>query len=110
MSNFENAAIFRTAFVSAIFGAYFGIIIDSRYLGGSPDNINNTGWKKNILCVLVSCLIGFIFLAPFSLISKEKDIVISYIFKSAVPMFCLWIFAFSYLKKILEALTLVNTK
>ncbi len=37
---FSNIAFIDTGGASAIFGAYFGIMIDTMYLQGSPSDIN----------------------------------------------------------------------
>lgn len=43
-----DAAFVKTGLVSAIFGAYFGTIIDSIYLGGTKKDINRTPVWKNL--------------------------------------------------------------
>jgi len=46
---FEDSALIKTGLVSAIFGAYFGLLIDSCFLGGTRHNVNHTTLKKGFI-------------------------------------------------------------
>lgn len=45
-------------------GAYFGILLDSWYLGGSTKYVNQTSIWKSLLRLLIMAIVGGILISP----------------------------------------------
>jgi hypothetical protein len=80
---FTNSAFISTGGASSIFGAYFGILLDSLYLNGSPHTINATDKPllRGVARLLISLLCVCPFALPFLLISDSDPMMIVYLFK-----------------------------
>ena len=65
---FTNAAFISTGGISSLFGAYFGIMLDSMYLNGTPQTINDTTLLKGFGRLVVTLLVVAPFLLPNILI------------------------------------------
>ena len=105
---FADAAFVKTGLVSAIFGAYFGTLIDSAYLGGTRRDVNDTPLWKSILQIVVGLLLLSPFISCYFLIKTSDYLAYLYIFKTTLPFFFLMVVLFSYLKVLFSFLYLVN--
>ena len=95
--------------VSAIFGAYFGVLYDSYYMGGSASNINNTSILKGVLRILIGIVILAPFILPYSLIGTSLSVGLLYFIKCALPFFLLTFIMFSWLKSVYIVAQVINT-
>lgn len=105
---FSNIAFIDTGGASAIFGAYFGIMIDTVYMKGTPYDINRTPFWKSLLRIIVTAACVSPALLPYILISDDKPIMIVYVFKRTVPFFFAMLLLFSAVKLAHIKLKLVN--
>lgn len=105
---FTNNAFISTGGASSLFGAYFGILLDSIYLKGTPSTVNNTSFWKGLLRLLVSLLILIPFFLPYVLISSKAQMMIVYLFKQTVPIFFVMLVLFSVVKLAHGKLRLTN--
>jgi hypothetical protein len=105
---FANRAFIDTAGVSAIFGAYFGIMLDSMYLKGTHQTVNNTSLLKSVLRLLVSVVLISPFALPMFLISNRSSMMIIYLFKTTVPFFFATLILFSIAKLVYRKFGLVH--
>jgi hypothetical protein len=95
---FTNNAFISTGGASSLFGAYFGILLDSLYLKGTPATINKTPFWKSLLRLALSLLCVSPFTLPYILISSKKPMMIVYLFKQTVPLFFVMLILFSVTK------------
>ena len=109
-SIFVNSAFIKTGLVSSIFGAYFGIVIDSLYMCGTKTSFNDTGFCKGILRLIVGCLMAAPFVMPYLFMSPHFNTYTLYVFKTALPFFILMLLVFSVLKLVFIKLDLANLK
>ena len=84
--------------ISGIFGAYFGMSIDSLYLNGTKPDVNDTPAWKSICRLLIICVLGIPFGALYYGLKSKVSIMILYLFKTTLPFFLATLFMFSYLK------------
>jgi hypothetical protein len=105
---FTNNAFISTGGASAIFGAYFGILLDSIYLRGTAATVNNTRFWRGLLRLMISLLLVSPFILPYMLISSKSQMMIVYLFKQTVPMFFVMLTLFSVTKLAHSKLSLVN--
>lgn len=104
----------ETGSISAIVGAYYGIVIDVIFLGGTPQNINLTRSRCKLLARFVLTFI--IWLCPLMLtaiISKSifrsaNNYSGEYLVRYAIPYFLCSMLLFSYSKSIMSRLGIVN--
>jgi len=108
-SIFLNNAFIKSGMTSGIFGAYFGIIIDSIYLGGTKSDINDTPIWKGVLRALVCGAVASPFLLLYFLVSNRMNAMAVYIVKSTLPFFFIMLLLFSIVKPLLMKLKLLNT-
>ena len=106
---FADAALIKTGLVSAIFGAYFGILLDSAFLGGSRESENDTGIVKGFLRITVGFTLLLPFILPYFLLSSKNDMMFLYFFKTTLPFFFLMLFLFSLMKLIYKRLGLLHS-
>ncbi len=106
---FTNAAFISTGGISSLFGAYFGIMIDSMYLNGTPQTINKTPLLKGLGRLAITVLTVAPFLLPNFLIENSAGMMTLYLFKQTVPLFFAMLVAFSFVKLLHKKLHLVNT-
>jgi hypothetical protein len=106
--SFHNTAFMKASMISGLFGAYFGIIIDSLYLGGTGSRINHTSFSKALVRTISSFILAGAFTLPYLTLSKKLNLLVLYAFKYGLPMFFATLFQFSYLKVILTKWNLVN--
>jgi hypothetical protein len=104
---FANIAFIDTAGASNIFGAYFGIIIDAMYLGGTSSNINDTRLWKTILRGLVSLGCIAPAMLPYIFVSDYASVTVQYVFKRTLPFFLVMLILFSFVKIVHQKLNLV---
>jgi hypothetical protein len=107
---FSNIAFIDTGGASAIFGAYFGIMIDTMYLYGTPQNVNYTPFLKSILRAIVSALCISPVAPLYLFISDTSPMMIVYVFKRTVPFFLAMLSLFSWVKIVHRKFKLVNTE
>ena len=93
---------------SGLLGAYFGIVVDSMYLNGTPADVNKTSTATSILRGIVITILSNIILLPYYLLTKDMNLLVLYIFRSTIPMFCVAFFLYSYLKVILIKFGLIR--
>ena len=62
---FTDSAFIKTGLVSAIFGAYFGILYDSHYLGGTQRKANRTSLYKTLMRIFIGSVIVLPFTIPY---------------------------------------------
>ena len=105
---FANSAFISSGGASAIFGAYFGIMLDSMYLKGTPSTINDTLFLKSCLRIVVTLLVVSPLLSPMMLIGKYSPMMILYIFKMTMPSFLAMLVLFSVVKLVHIKMKLVN--
>ena len=104
---FTNNAFISTGGASAIFGAYFGIMLDSIYLRGTAATVNSTPFWKGLARLAVSLLLVSPFLLPYALISSKSQMMVVYLFKQTVPLFFMMLTLFSVVKMAHAKLKLV---
>jgi hypothetical protein len=105
---FTNNAFIATGAAAAIFGAYFGILLDSIYLQGTSATVNNTPFWKGVLRIIISLFVVAPFFVPYMLISSQAQMMIVYLFKQTVPIFFVMLFLFAVAKVFHKKLRLVN--
>ena len=105
---FTNVAFISTGGVSSIFGAYFGIMLDSMYLKGTPYRSNETPFLMSVARLLVALLVLSPLLLPYILIKSSSPLMIVYLFKQTVPFFLAMLSLFSWVKLVHEKLGLLN--
>mmetsp|Transcript_35614 Transcript_35614/g.34648 ORF Transcript_35614/g.34648 Transcript_35614/m.34648 type:complete len:138 (+) Transcript_35614:862-1275(+) len=104
---FYNDCFVKTAISAAIFGAYFGLIIDSRFLRGTQEHSNDTSlWKTLARTGLVAILT--IALGSIYFFINVDDMALEYILKVSLPCFVVGISLFSWIKALLLKLDLIN--
>ena len=106
---FTNVAFISTGGASSLFGAYFGIMLDSMYLNGTPSNINDTTPLRSLGRLLVSLALVAPLMLPNLLISQSSPMMIVYLFKMSVPFFFAMLALFSVVKLLHVKLRLVNS-
>jgi len=95
---FSNIAFIDTAGASNIFGAYFGIIIDAMYLGGTTSTVNETPLHLTLARGLVSLVCIAPAMIPYILISEWSSVMVQYVFKRTLPFFLTMLLLFSFVK------------
>ncbi len=105
---FADAAFIKTGLVSAIFGAYFGLLLDSTFLGGTRTSDNDTSIAKGLARLVVGTLMMTPLILPYILISSKHSLWTLYFFKCTLPFFVLMILLFTALKPIYKRLDLLN--
>ena len=106
---FTNVAFISTGGASSLFGAYFGIMLDSMYLNGTPSNINDTTPLRSLGRLLVSLALVAPLMLPNLLISQSSPMMIVYLFKMSVPFFFAMLALFSVVKLLHVKLRLLNS-
>ena len=104
----NNEAFIKTGLVSNIFGAYYGIIIDSMYFNGTPSSCNNTVLWKSLVRALVAVVCLGPLLLPYILIGSKHNMMILYLVKSTLPFFILMLCCFGLMKLLFMRLKLLN--
>eukprot|EP00347_Sterkiella_histriomuscorum_P005707 403355575 len=105
---FTDSAFIKTGLVSAIFGAYFGILYDSHYMGGTPSTINNTTMAKGFMRIVIGGIIIIPFVMPYFLINTQFSVGVLYLVKCQLPFFILMFMVFSWLKSVFLTFNLVD--
>ncbi len=104
-----NMAFIKSGLISSVFGAYFGILIDSIYFNGTKINHNDTPFWKGILRLLVGGLAATPLLLPYLLLSANLNMMSLYLLKTTLPFFLAMFILFSVIKPLFIKLRLVNT-
>ena len=113
-----NDMYFRKAFIqtgefSSIVGAYFGICMDTIYLGGTPQRINVTNSKLKALGrFIIAIVLHFGITYPPQILYRAHAFSASsygseYLFRSSLPNFFANFILFSYLKLFYQKYNLV---
>lgn len=105
---FSNIAFIDTGGASAIFGAYFGIMIDTMYLKGTLSEANNTRLAVSLGRAGITLLILSPLAVPIYFISDTSPMMIVYVFKRTIPYFLAMLILFSWVKLIHRRFGLVN--
>lgn len=84
------------------------MIIDTKYLGGTGSKINDTKVSTSLIRTVTSFILAGLFILPYFIISKDHSLVFLYFFKYGLPVFFTTLFQFSFLKVILDVMSLVN--
>jgi hypothetical protein len=105
---FSNIAFIDTGGASAIFGAYFGIMIDTMYLKGTLSEVNHTRFGKSLGRAFMSLLCISPLYLPMSLISDSSPMMIVYVFKRTIPFFLAMLILFSWVKLVHRRFGLIN--
>jgi len=105
---FSNIAFIDTGGASAIFGAYFGIMIDTMYLKGTLSEVNHTRFRVSLGRALISLLCISPLYLPMSLISDSSPMMIVYVFKRTIPFFLAMLILFSWVKLVHRRFGLIN--
>ena len=103
-----NSAFIKTGLVSNVFGAYFGILADYKWLNGTPSTFNKTRIEKGFLRIVVGFILLIIFILPYYLLKATWNIYILYIFKSTLPFLLCMFLLFSYVKIVFLKLNIAN--
>lgn len=61
------------------------MIYDNAFYGGTPETLNHTGPLKAVLRILVTTCVSALCTLPFWLLDFTKDMIVLFIFKSALP-------------------------
>jgi cation transport ATPase len=95
--------------LSAIFGAYFGLCVDSMYFKGTSSNINETKWYKSVLRLLLISLFGApLFYYYYAIKNADLNIMTLYLLRTSLPFFIAAFLLFAYSKILLRKLRLIN--
>ena len=105
---FADSAFIKTGLVSAIFGAYFGLLLDSAFLGGTRITDNETTITKGFGRLVVGGILVLPLILPYLLISSKHSMWFLYLFKCTLSFFVLMILVFTALKPIYKRLELVH--
>lgn len=105
---FSNIAFIDTGGASAIFGAYFGIMIDAMYLQGTACEVNKTSLKATLGRAFMSLLCISPLILPIQLIKDSSPMMIVYVFKRTIPFFLAMLILFSWAKLVHRRLGLIN--
>jgi hypothetical protein len=101
---FVVPAFVKMGVISAPFGAYFGILVDAVYFGGTRERINNGSlWLAFLRFITISVLVLPITL-PFFYISSTNHVWVLYLFKISVPFFLPTFVMFAFARPIFEKL------
>lgn len=101
---FVVPAFVKMGVISAPFGAYFGILVDAVYFGGTRERINNGSlWLAFLRFITISALVLPITL-PFFYISSTNHVWVLYLFKISVPFFLPTFVMFAFARPIFEKL------
>ena len=101
---FVVPAFVKMGVISAPFGAYFGILVDAVYFGGTRERINNGSlWLAFPRFITISVLVLPITL-PFFYISSTNHVWVLYLFKISVPFFLPTFVMFAFARPIFEKL------
>lgn len=97
-----------------IVGAYYGIVLDAIFLGGTPQRINVTGSRKNFLLRFgVVMLIWFLPIYKLGDLSRSQfktasDYQSEYLVRFAIPYFFCSIVLFSFSKVLMKRMGIIN--
>ena len=69
---FYNGGILKICLFSSLLGAYYGLAIDSYFLGGTRKNVNDTAVSTAILRMIAVFLLGVIFTLPYFLMKSNN--------------------------------------
>jgi len=78
---FSKTAFIKTGSAAGIFGAYIGIQIDAKMLGGTKELDNQTSFLKSILRALSTAMIILPFSLPYFLLSNSSDMLMLFFFQ-----------------------------
>ena len=106
---FQHTAYIKTGNIAELLGAYYGILIDWKFLNGTPHNVNQTDLPRSITRLCITALFAFILEIPAHFLNNHHNIFVVYLFKQGIPFFLFSFFTFSYLKLILSSINLINT-
>ena len=102
-----NTAFIKLGLVNNVFGAYYGIMIDSMFFNGAKSDINKTTFWKTVGRIgVVAEVLGPISL-PYFLIGAEHNMIVIYLFRTTLPLFLVNLFCFSLLKLVYRWLRLL---
>ena len=102
---FVVSAFVKMGVISAPFGAYFGLLVDAVYFGGTRERINTGGslFLALLRFLTISVLVLPITL-PFFYISSANHVWFLYLFKISVPFFLPPFVMFAFARPIFEKL------
>lgn len=101
---FVVPAFVKMGVISAPFGAYFGILVDAVYFGGTRERINSGSlWLAFLRFITISVLV-LPFTLPFFYISSTNHVWFLYLFKISVPFFLPPFVMFAFARPIFEKL------
>ncbi len=107
---FVVPAFVKMGVVSASFGAYFGILVDAVYFGGSRERINSGSLRLAFLRFLTISAIVFPITIPFFYISSTNHVWVLYLFKVSMPFFIATFVMFAFARPIFEKLGIQSEK
>jgi hypothetical protein len=62
---FHYVAFTKSGTVSAVFGGYIGMLLDSRYLGGTRSNINKTNFSTTLARIILTFSLIALLISPY---------------------------------------------
>ena len=113
---FYRQTYIQSGEILGLVGAYYGIVLDAIFLGGTSQKINITGHRGKCLARF-----GFVLLCWFlpvtlmGYISREAFVEansygLEYLVRNAIPYFICSLFLFSFAKSAMSKLKIVNVK
>ena len=97
-----------------IVGAYYGIVLDAIFLGGTPQRINVTGSRwKFLLRFIVVILIWFLPIYMLGDLSRQifvsaNDYQAEYLMRFAIPYFFCSLILFSFSKVLMSRMGIIS--
>jgi len=101
---FVVPAFIKMGVISAPFGAYFGILVDAVYFGGTRERVNKgSAWMAMMRFMTISAIVLPITI-PFFYISSQNHVWVLYLFKVSAPFFVATFVMFAFARPIFERL------
>jgi hypothetical protein len=107
---FVVSAFVKMGVISAPFGAYFGILVDAVYFGGTHERINTGSLFLALLRFLTISALVLPITLPFFYISSANHVWFIYLFKISVPFFLPTFVMFAFARPIFEKLGIQSEK
>ncbi len=106
---FSDAVYVEVGLLFYVYGAYLGIVLDSKMYKGCHRNYNATNPTKKVLRILISILLIVpLYVCPLYLISSSRYVVLILLVKFGIPSFISGYCLFAYSKLIYNKFGLIH--
>ena len=103
-------AFVKMGVISAPFGAYFGILVDAVYFGGTREKVNRGSLWLAILRFLTISALVLPTTLPFFYISSTNHVWVLYLFKISMPFFLATFVMFAFARPLFEKLGIQSSR